>query len=104
MRACVLIALIVVGYEKRDLIAHFPNLHIQTLISETIAAMNFKLGMNILPSCHTRYVFRALPMSSVGGASTRVHHVRKSLFYASLWWLTAQDRRLAVAFNVGSMK
>jgi hypothetical protein len=40
------------GSSERDLIAHFPNLHIQTLIS--IAAMNLKFGMNILPSsCYT---------------------------------------------------
>ena len=29
---------------------------------------------------------------------------RKSPFYASLWWLTAQDKRLTLASNVGSVK
>ena len=42
--------------------------------------------------------------SGVGGASVRVNRIRKSPFYASLWRLTARDRRLAVAYNVGSVK
>ena len=74
-------------------------------ISGTIAAMNFKLGMNILPSsCYTRYELRAPPISGAGGASARVDRVRKSPFYASLWQLATQDRRLAQASNVGSVK
>ena len=67
--------------------------------------MNFKPGMNILPSSYyTRYKLRALPSSGVGRVSKCVNCIRKSLFYASLWQLTARDRRLAVAFNVGSVK
>ena len=67
--------------------------------------MNFKLGMNILPSsCYTQYELRAQPITGVGGASARVDRVRKSPFYASLWRLTARDRRLAQASNVGSVK
>ena len=38
------------------------------------------------------------------GEHTRVDRVQKSLFYASLWRLTIQDRRLAVASNIGSVK
>ena len=67
--------------------------------------MNFKLGMNIVPSsCYTWYVLRAPPTSGVGGANVHVDRIRKSPFYASLWRLTAQDRRLAVASDVGSVK
>ena len=35
------------------------------------------------------------PTFGVGGASAHVDSVKKSPFYASLWRLTAQDRRLA---------
>ena len=67
--------------------------------------MNLNFGMNILQlSCYTRKEFRAPPISGVGGASERVDHIRKSPFYASLWRLTAWDRRVAVAFNIGSVK
>ena len=60
--------------------------------------MNFKRGMNILTSsCYTRCKLRAPPISGVGGVSGRVDLVWKSLFYASLWLLTARDRRLAAA-------
>ena len=64
--------------------------------------MNFKPGMNILTSscCKTR----APPTSGVGGANERIDRVRNSPFYASLWRLTARDRRLAVVSNVGSVK
>ena len=75
------------------------------IISETIAAMNLKLGMNILPSsCYTNYALRVLPTSGVGGANAHVDRIQKSSFYASLGQLTSQDRRLAVASNVGSVK
>jgi hypothetical protein len=67
--------------------------------------MNLKPGMNILPSSYyTRCEFGATPISSMGGASERVDRVRKSPFYASLWRLTVQDRRLTLASNVGSVK
>ena len=38
-------------------------------------------------------------ISGVGRVSVHVDRVRKSLYYASLWWLSAQDRRLAIASN-----
>ena len=67
--------------------------------------MNFKPGMNILTSsCYTCCKSRALPTSGVGGASERANRIQKLLFYASLWQLTARDRRLTVASNVGSVK
>ena len=67
--------------------------------------MNFNFGMNILPSsCYTRKEFRATPKSGMGGASAHVNRVQKSPFYASLWRITIQDRRLAVASIVGSVK
>ena len=63
--------------------------------------MNLNFGMNILPSsCYTRKEFRAPPICGMGGARSCVDRIWKLLFYASLWWLTAQDRRLAVAPNV----
>ena len=40
----------------------------------------------------------------MGGVSARVDRVQKPPFYASLWQLSAWDRRLAVASNVGSME
>ena len=67
--------------------------------------MNFKPGMNILPSSYyTRYKSRAPPTSGMGGARALVDRVRKMLFYGPLWRLTARDRRLAQASNVGSVK
>ena len=67
--------------------------------------MTIKIAMNTLTlSYYTRQEFRALPISGMGGASTRVDRVRKSPVYAVLWQLTARDRRLAVASNVGSVK
>ena len=71
----------------------------------TTEAMNFKLGMNIIPSSgYTRYKLRAPPISGVGGASAHVDRIQKSPFYASLWRLTAQERRLTLASNVGVVK
>ena len=67
--------------------------------------MDLNFGMIILlSSCYTCKEFQAPPISGVGGATTRVDRIRKSLFYASLWWLTSLDRRLAVASNVGTVK
>ena len=67
--------------------------------------MDLNFGMIILPSSYyTRKEFRAPPIYCVGGASAHVDRVRKSPFYASLWRLTSQDRRLAMASNIGSMK
>jgi hypothetical protein len=66
--------------------------------------MNLKPGMNILPSSYyTHCEFGATPTSGMGGASEHIDHVLKSPFYASLWRLTAQERRHAVASNVGSV-
>ena len=74
-------------------------------ISGTIAAMNFNPGMNVLTSsCYTSSKLRAPPTSGVGEANKCVDCVRKSPFYASLWRLTARNRRLAVASNIGSVK
>ena len=67
--------------------------------------MNLKLDLNIVPSsCYTHYKLLPPPISSVGGASVHVDRIRKSPFYTSLWQLTARDRRLALAFNVGSVE
>ena len=67
--------------------------------------MTIKIAMNTLTlSYYTHKKFRAPPTSGMGRASARVDHVRKSPFYAALWQLTAQDRRLAVASNVESVK
>ena len=67
--------------------------------------MDLNFDIIILPSSYyTRKEFRAQPISGVGGVSTCINRIRKSLFYASLWWLTSQDRRLAVACNNGSVK
>jgi hypothetical protein len=33
-----------------------------------------------------------------------IDRVRITLFYGPLWWLTAQDRRLALPSNVESVK
>ena len=52
------------GMRKRDHFAHFLNFHLKknAYISGTIAAMNFKPGMNILPSsCYTCCKLRAHP-------------------------------------------
>ena len=95
--------LYVVGYEKRDHIAHFPNFHFKMFI--TIADTDLNFGMNILlSSCYTHKEFWTPPISDMGRASTCINHVQKSPFYASLWQLTARDRRLAVASNVGSVE
>ena len=67
--------------------------------------MNFEPGMNILPSSYLHSLQIAGPAHiRCGGASGRVHLVRKSPFYATLWQLTARDRRLAQVSNVGSVK
>ena len=69
--------------------------------------MNFKSGMNILPSFYYMYThceMRAPPISGVGWASECIDRVRKLLFYAALWWLTTRDRRLAVAFSIRAVK
>jgi len=73
---------------------------------ESITATDFNFGVKILTSssCYTCKKFRATPTSGLGGASTRVDHVQKSLFYASLWQFTVQFRRLTLASNVGSVK
>jgi hypothetical protein len=95
----------VTGFEKRGHFAHLPNFHFKALISGTIAAMNLKPCMNIHPSSYyTRCEYGAPPTSGVGGASECADRVRKSPFYASLWQLTARDRRLAVASNIGFVK
>ena len=97
----------VTGFEKKGHFTHFPNFYFRTFISlEPIkAAMNFKPGMNIVPSSYyTRCKSRAPPTSGVGGASARVDLVQKTPFYASLRRLTAWDRRLAQASNVGFVK
>ena len=47
---------------------------------------------------------QAPPTSGVGRASGHIDLVRKSPFYASLWQVTAPDRRLAVASHVRSVK
>ena len=66
--------------------------------------MNFKPGMNILQSSYyTCYKLRAPLTSGMGGASAHVDRIQKTPFYGPLWWLTAWDRRLALASN-GSMK
>ena len=66
--------------------------------------MNLNFGMNIPPaSCYTRKEFRAPLTFGMHGASAPIDHSRKSPFYASLWWLTAQDKRFAVASNVESV-
>ena len=68
--------------------------------------MSLKLGMNILSSSYYIHSLQIAspPISSMGEASARVDRVRKSLFYALLWWLTTRDRRLAQASNVGLVK
>jgi len=69
---------------------------------ESIGA-NF--GVKILTSsCYTCKELRAMPTSSLGGASTRVDHVQKSPFYASLWQFTVWYRMLTLPSNVGSVK
>ena len=74
------------------------------LWNHSIAATNFKPGMSILPSSYyTRYKSWALPTSGIGGASTCVNRVRK-MQNGPLWRLTARDRRLALASNVGFVK
>ena len=93
-----------IGSEKWDHFVLFPNFHFKTLIS-LHGAMNLNFGMKVLPSsCYTRKEFLAPPTSGLGRAITRVDHVRKSLFYASLWQLTTRDSRLALVSNVGSVK
>ena len=67
--------------------------------------MTIKIAMNILTlSCYVCKEFLALPTSGMGSASTHVNRIQKSPFCALLWQPTAQDRRLAVASNVGSVK
>ena len=79
------------GYEKRDHIA------------QSIAATDF--GVMILTSSYyTHKEFCATPTSGFGRASAQVDCVRKSPFYASLWWFTVQYRRLTLAYNIGSVK
>ena len=83
---------------------HFPNffLFLNVYNSETIAAMDLKFGVIILPSsCYTCKQFRASPTSGMGVVSLRVEHVQKSPFYASVWQFTSRDRRLAVVSNIG---
>ena len=49
----------------------------------TMAAMDLKFGMIILPSsCYTCRELRAPPISGVGGVSEHINRIRKSLFYA----------------------
>ena len=72
--------------------------------SGTIAAMNLKSGINILPSsCYTCYKILAtlIPMW-VGRASVSIEF--KNCHFVPLWWLTARERRLAIACNVGPVK
>ena len=62
--------------------------------------MTIKITMNTLTlSCCTHKEFRAPPTSCMGWASAHINRVRKLLFYAVLWQLTARDRRFAVASN-----
>ena len=65
-------------FEKRKHYAHFPNFYFKTL---TIAAMNFKRSMNILPSSYyPGCKSRALPISAVGGASAASMSFEKCSF------------------------
>ena len=67
--------------------------------------MAIKIAINTLTlSCYTHKEFRAPLTSAMGRVSVHIDLVQKSPFYASFWRLTVQDRRLAVASNVGSVK
>ena len=67
--------------------------------------MNFKPGMNILPSSYyTHCKLRAPPTSGVSRMSAHVDLVQKKPFYASLWQLTARDRRLTQSSYIGLVK
>ena len=76
---------------------------------ESIAATDLNFGIIVFSlSCYTRKEFQAPLISCVGGVSMHIDHVQKLLFhinfYASLWQLPVQDRRLAVASNIVSLK
>jgi len=71
------------------------------LYLEYIVATDLNFGVMILTSsCYTGKEFHAMSTSSLGGASARVNHVQKSPFYASLWQLSDQYRRLIIVSNV----
>ena len=96
-----------VGYEKRDhnygAFSEFSFLNVYNL--ESIAATDLNFGTIILSSSYyTRKKFQAPLISGVGEARAHIDRIRKLPFYASLWQLTARDRRLALASNVGSVK
>ena len=58
---------------------------LKRLFSGTTAAMNFKLGMNILAlSCYTCYELQAPPIFGVGGASARRLHSKLAVLYLTL--------------------
>ena len=87
-----------------DNFAHLQNFALQTLITATVAAVAIKIAMNTLTlSCYIGKEFQAPPTSAMDGASKCVDLIWKSPFYASFWRLTVWDRRLVVAFYVGSM-
>ena len=87
---------------------HTPSLthaHTNAYNLESIAATDFNLGVMILTSsCYTGKEFRAKSTSSLGGASARVNHVQKLPFYASLWQLSDQYRRLIIVSNVNCLQ
>ena len=65
--------------------------------------MAIKIAVNTLTlSCYACKEFRAPPTSGVGGASARVDHVRKLLFYASFWQLTVRGLLLTCELGLQS--
>ena len=94
-------------WEKDQLHAFSEFSFKNAYISGVIAAMNLKLGMIFFhhPATVTiNFEPHPLPTWAERAASTHVDCVRKSLFRALLWWLTAQDRSFAIASNVRSVK
>ena len=91
---------------------HAPSLthththtHTNAYNLESIAATDVNFGVMILTSsCYTGKEFRAKSTSSLGGASARVNHVQKLPFYASLWQLSDQYRRLIIVSNVNCLQ
>ena len=93
---------IVIGSDKGDHFALFPNFHLKCLYLWSFELELWQEYSSII-LLHLQE-FPAPPTSGLGGAIARVDHIQKSPFYASLWQLTAQDNRIALASNVESVK
>ena len=96
------LSIFMIGYEKRDLscICIFKHLYLRNHSSYELETWHKHYSIILL---HSLWIASSAHFRC-GWVSKLVDRIQKLPFNASLRRLTAQDRRLAVASNVGSVK